>query len=406
MKSVPAMTAPSGRYDSKALQLNQEAQWVFFANNAKPSSMRRALAYRLAEQFPVVVVTEALSLLRERKRPSLAERIRTRIDLPYLREFTPIQYPERLPLLGRWLKAYGHRLLGSELDSVLAPFGRARRVVCYDSPGQYPLVGTLHEDLSVYLAIDDRTVTVWGEPIAGEQEAERELLAQVDRVICVSQPLATTLRARASGRPDLPIDVLGNGYDERLFAPHRAWDEPVGLAKVPRPRILVTGHVSERIDWDGIAAAAALRPTWSWVFVGPADDGMAKRIATIDATTGARMFLHSPVPHETVPAWIAHCDVCAVPYRLNDFTRASSPLKAIEYLGAGAPVLSTEIPSLLTFGDAIIWVREGEGMSYVEALDGILEHGHSEDTVERRRSSVRNEACEYKARRFCELLKL
>ena len=366
--------------------------------------MRWALAYRLAEQFPVVVITEALSLLRERKRPSLAKRIGTRIDLPHLRKYTPIYYPERLPLLGRWLKAYGRRLLGSELDLVLAPFEPAQRVVCYDSPDQYPLVGTLGEDISVYLAIDDRTVTVRGEPIAGEQEAERELLGRVDRVICVSEPLAITLRARAPSKRDLPIDVLSNGYDERLFAPKRSWDEPVDLAKVPRPRILITGHISERVDWDGIAAAAALRPTWSWIFVGPADDGMAGRIAGIQAATGARMFLHPPVPYETVPAWIAHCDACAVPYRLNNFTRASSPLKAIEYLGIGAPVLSTEIPSLIALGDAIIWVREGEGTSYVEALDALTEQGCSAKAAERRYSSVRNETWAHKARTFYQLL--
>jgi glycosyltransferase involved in cell wall biosynthesis len=386
--------------------MEPDTQWVIFASISQPSFTGRALAYRLAKNFPVVIVNRALSLLRERKRPSLAERIGTRTDLPYLREYTPIHYPERLPLLGRWLKTYGQQLLHSELDRVLAPFRSARRIVCYDSPSQYPLVGTLGEDLSVYLAIDDRTVTVRGEPIRGELEFEQELLARVDRVVCVSEPLATTLHGRASGKRDLPIDVLTNGYDERLFDPHREWDEPVGLAKVARPRILVTGHVSERIDWDGIAAAAALRPTWSWVFVGPADDGMARRIADIAAETGARMLLHPPVSYETVPAWLAHCDACAVPYRLNNFTRASSPVKAIEYLGAGAPVLSTEIPSLLAFGDAIIWVREGEGTSYAEALDALLEQGRSGDAVERRRSSVRNETWEHKAREFCRLLEV
>ncbi len=367
--------------------------------------MRRALAYRLAEQFPIVVVTEALSLLRERKRPSLAERVRTRTELPRLREYTPIHYPERVPLLGHWLKAYGARSMRSELDLVLAPSASARRVVCYDSPEQYSLVGTLGEDLSVYVAIDDRTVTVRGVPIPGEQEAERELLARVDRVVCVSEPLAATLRSRTPGKRDLPIDVLTNGYDERLFAPERAWDEPGDLAEVPRPRILVAGHVSERIDWDGIAAAAALRPLWSWVFVGPADAGMASRIAGIEAATGARMVLRPPIPHEAVAAWIAHCDACAVPYRLNDFTRASSPLKAIEYLGAGAPVLSTEIPSLAAFKDAVIWVRQEDGTRYAQALDAMLEAGRAPDAVAPRRAAVANENWGYKAQRFYELLK-
>ncbi|MBE0622154.1 MAG: glycosyltransferase [Burkholderiales bacterium] len=386
--------------------MSKRIQWIFFASNAKPSSMRRALAYRLAEEFPVIVVCEALSLLHERKRPALADRIRSWADLPNLREYTPIHYPERLPIAGRWLKQYGRRRQVAELDQVLSPSGVARRIVCYDSPNQHNLVGRLGESMSIYLAIDDRTVTVWGEPIAGEAEDERELLTKVDRVICVSAPLAATLRARAPAGRDLPIDILTNGYDERLFDPHQGWEQPAGLESFPHPRVLVAGHVSERIDWEGVRAAATSRPAWSWFFVGPADNGMAGRIAAISKASGARMELHPPVLHEAVPAWIAHCDVCAVPYRLNDFTKASSPLKAIEYLGAGAPVLSTAIPSLVPFGDAIAWVTEGDGASYASALDALAKDARSAAAVERRCSAVVEHTLGHKARRFRALLEV
>jgi hypothetical protein len=36
--------------------------WIFFALNAKPTSMRRALAERLAEDEPVIVVDRLLSV--------------------------------------------------------------------------------------------------------------------------------------------------------------------------------------------------------------------------------------------------------------------------------------------------------------------------------------------------------
>jgi glycosyltransferase involved in cell wall biosynthesis len=378
--------------------------WIFFANNAKPSSMRRALARNLAERLPVVIITEPRSALRQGRPPSFGERVMKRADLPCLHEYTPVYFPERIPLVGHWMKRYGRKMLRSELDRVLAPFGPGRRVVCYDSPGQYPVVGTLGEACGVYLAIDDRTVTVEGEPINGEDAAERELLRRVDRVICVSQPLAATLRSRAPATRHLPIEVLSNGFDERLFDPERARAEPEGLAGVPRPRILVAGHVSERIDWDGIAAAAASRPAWSWVFVGPADRGMAGRIASISGETGAQLLLRAPIPYAAVADWIAHCEACAVPYRLNAFTRASSPLKALEYLAMGAPTLATAVPSLSVFSEAIFAVREGDGASYAVALDVAAAQGRSAMAAQRRRSSVRNERWSCKAEQFREML--
>jgi glycosyltransferase involved in cell wall biosynthesis len=384
--------------------MSGRAQWIVFAANARPSFTQRALASRLAPHAPVILVIEALSLMRSGRLKPFADRIACRSDLPLLREYHPIHYPERVPALGPMLKAHGARRLRRELGVLLAQFGEAPRIVCYDSPSQYPLAGTLGEAISVYLAIDDRTVTVRGESIAGELEAERRLLARVDRVVCVSEALAETLRARACERADLRIDVLANGYDEMLFDPQRVWAEPVPLRAVRRPRVLVAGHVSERIDWDGIAAAARLRPDYAWVFVGPADEGMAERIGAISASSGAAMLLFAPVAHEDIPAWVAHCEVCAVPYRLNSFTRASSPLKAIEYLGASAPVIATEIPSLRAYKDVIFWIREGDGASYADALDAARDTATVADAATKRHAAVKDVSWSHQARKFNDLI--
>jgi glycosyltransferase involved in cell wall biosynthesis len=397
------LTIGSGRLG--APDLLHGVEWVFFAESAKPSSARRALAKRLANNYRVIVVRQPISFLREGGwRLSLDNRVTAFGEGGASHEYSPIHYPARIPWIGNTLRDYGLHKLTKELNHLLPPTDFARRIVCYDSPSQYSLIGTLGEQLSVYLAIDDRTVTVSGEPIRGEVEAERKLLARVDHVICVSSTLAQTLRERACDRDNLPIDVLTNGYDESLFTPDREWDEPAELRHVPRPRILIAGHISERLDWDGIRRASELRPTWSWVFVGPADSGIAKRIASIRANNKINALQFPPVAYADVPAWIAHCDACAVPYRLNDFTRASSPLKAIECLAGGAPILSTRVPSLESFGDVIFWVAEGDGLSYANALDAISREERFGATARRRGEAVRSENWKHKTQKFCRLL--
>ncbi len=230
----------------------KKTEWIFFARPANRSYTGPSLARELAEHSVAVIVHQPISVIRNGGGyPSLSARVSKVKSSGYCIEYRPIHFPERAPWIGKFLKRYNARKMAIEVDKLLAPFSSSRRIVCYDSPTQYPLVGTLGEDLSVYLAIDDRTVTVWGEPIAGEMEAERKLLQRVDQVVCVSAPLASTLRARAGGRDDPKIDVLTNGYDDQIFDPLRVWEAPAELAAVPRPRILVSGHVSERIDWDG-----------------------------------------------------------------------------------------------------------------------------------------------------------
>ena len=359
-----------------------DVSWVFFALGAKPTSSRREVAERIAENEFVVIIDRPISVVRDRKAPLLKERCNHLTGEKGSRHYRPLHYPERLPGLGRITKLMNRVRLQQELNRLLPR--DCKRIVCFDSPTQDHLVGKLGEDISIYLAIDDKTLTVWGEPIHGELEAEKRLLSKVDKAVCVSETLAKVLRSRVPNGRTLPIQVLPNAYDERIFDPKKDYAEPTSIADIPRPRILVAGHVSERIDWEGIIRVSQLRPNWHWAFVGPADSGMKERIAS---TLCGHGFYHPEIPVSEVPSWIAHSDVCAVPYRLNAFTLCSNPLKAIEYLAMGAPVLSTKIPSLERYHGVIEWVNEGDGESYAKVLDAFTNQlGHREVEAFRQRA--------------------
>jgi glycosyltransferase involved in cell wall biosynthesis len=372
--------------------------WIFFALNAKPTSMRRALAERLAEDEPVIVVDRLLSVLRDHRALPLKERCNRLPGVKGPWNYQRLHFPERLPGMSGILRQLNRRQLQCDLNQLLPQI--ARRIVCYDSPTQDNLVGKLREDVSIYLAIDDRTITTWGEPISGELEAEVRLLSKVDRVVCVSETLAEVLISRVPNGRTLPIHVLQNGYNERLFDPNLDRYEPESLRRIPRPRILVAGHISERIDWEGVKGAVKARPEWTWVFVGPADNGMKEKINAL----GGSNFYHPPVPVEQIPTWIKHCNACAVPYRLNPFTMASSPLKAVEYLAMDAPVLSTRIPSLECYDGAIEWVKEGDGESYAKALDEIANQAGKQEIRQLRRRVVSRDSWGGRVKQFREIV--
>jgi glycosyltransferase involved in cell wall biosynthesis len=373
--------------------------WIFFASRAKPTSMRRALAERLAEKETVILVDQPVSILRDRRAPGLRERLKPLLDGERSWHYESLHFPERLPGLHNILKRLNRHRLQQELDQLLGK--NTRRIVCYDSPTQDQLVGKLKEDLSIYLAIDDKTLTVWGELIPGELGAEKRLLGKVDKVICVSETLAEVLMSRMTTDRKTPVYTLPNGYDERLFDPTKVYPEPKMLRGIPRPRILVAGHVSERIDWEGIVASSRILPEWTWIFLGPADSGMKERISSALRERG---FYHPPIPVLDVPAWINHCDGCAVPYRLNSFTRASHPLKALEYLAMGAPVLSTRIPSLERYNGVIAWINQSDGESYARALDELSNQAASQETRELRRRAVSGDSLATRVDQFREIV--
>ena len=384
--------------------------WIFFAIDAKPTSMRRAVAERLAAAEPVMIVERPVSLVREPGLLALKNRVRRAPGPEACLYYRPLHIPEAFPGLHPMCRNLNLTLLRKELDRLLPE--KTGRVICYDSPTQDYLVKRLREERSIYLAIDDRTLTVWGEPIKGELEAEKRLLSRVDAVVCISDLLSETIRSRTPQGRTVRIHTLSNGFDERVFDPVRAYPAPALLAAIKRPRLLVAGHVSERVDWDGILKTLRMRPQWTWVFVGPADSGMPEKIRRLSAEASpVRSSGQSPnpiwcdqAPLDMIPALMAHSDACAVPYRLNKFTLASNPLKAIESLAMGTPVLSTAVPSLEKYGDAIEWVEEGSGESYSQALDRIS--AEKEDRARRlaRQAAVRGDSWAVTARRFRQLV--
>ncbi len=373
--------------------------WIFFASRAKPTSMRRALAERLAEKETVILVDQPVSILRDRRAPGLRERLKPLLDGKGSWDYESLHFPEKLPGFRNILKQLNQHRLQQELDQLLGK--NTKRIVCYDSPTQDQLVGKLREDLSIYLAIDDKTLTVWGELIPGELEAEKRLLGKVDKVICVSETLAEALMSRMATNRKIPVRILPNGYDERLFDSAKVYSEPRMLMGIPRPRILVVGHVSERIDWEGIVASSRILPEWTWIFLGPADSGMEERISNALRERG---FYHPPIPVPDVPAWINHCDGCAVPYRLNPFTRASHPLKALEYLAMGAPVLSTKIPSLEQYDGAIEWVNERDGESYAKALNKLEGQSRNHEFAVLQQQAVARDSWGVRVNHFREIV--
>jgi glycosyltransferase involved in cell wall biosynthesis len=195
---------------------NSNVSWVFFAMEANASCIRRSVAERLSEKDSVLLVERFISGLRQPTSLRLGKRFSAKTGS--LTSYSYFHTPERIPFVRPLLTSLNRRRLVNEIIEL---FGHPPTVVCYDSPTQFHLVGRFQEKVSVYVAVDDRTVTVTGHPIKGELEAEKKLLSKVDLVVCVSEPLADAIRDRIPNERRVPIHVLPNGYDARVFDPNQ-----------------------------------------------------------------------------------------------------------------------------------------------------------------------------------------
>ncbi len=219
------------------------------------------------------------------------------------------------------------------------------------------------------------------EPVAtGIQDL---LLREADAIVVPSAELRDFIQSR-TGR-ESGIAVLPNGVDFAAIDAAPALPEHVVQGLADRFVIAFSGSLK---PWHGVdrllrVFERLLRhvPEAHLLIVGDgplgsAVEGAVKRVGTERITwTGA-------IPHESVASWLAHADVGVAPYpALDDFY--FSPLKIVEYLAVGLPVVASEIGQireLVQHGETGLLVPPGDGRRLLEALEQM----HADPRLRRR----------------------
>lgn len=145
------------------------------------------------------------------------------------------------------------------------------------------------------------------------------------------------------------VRYIGCGVDVDRFS--RA-DAPIPgeIANLPGPILGFFGALNERIDEDILATLARRMPTASVVLIGP----LYRRFPALERL-GNVHFLGLK-PYARLPAYLAHFDVALVPYRLEDGGAYVQPVKVLEYLAGGKPVVSTAIADVAELYSRVVHV--------------------------------------------------
>jgi teichuronic acid biosynthesis glycosyltransferase TuaH len=149
-------------------------------------------------------------------------------------------------------------------------------------------------------------------------------------IFCVSEELAGRMSPRAQ--------VVPNGVIADVWRPrHQA---PAGIAALPRPRAIYTGSIGDRLEPELVEATS--RAVGSLIFIGYAEDPAINRwLNSLD-----NVHVMGAVGQRELAATVQACDVGVIPHRDHDCIRAMSPLKLFEYLAAGIPVVSVDLPPI------------------------------------------------------------
>lgn len=151
--------------------------------------------------------------------------------------------------------------------------------------------------------------------------------------------------------------------------------EPLELRSLPSPRILYVGTLNDRLDGRLFLEAAKANPTGSVIVIGPRHGTFAC------PELPDNVHFLGLQPHERLPEFYQHCDLGIMPFADNEAARAINPVKTLEYLACGLPVLSTPVPDVIKYYPEVVRVEPAP--HWGKALTELLAEGKEEGAAMR-----------------------
>ncbi|HSK79683.1 MAG TPA: polysaccharide pyruvyl transferase family protein [Thermoanaerobaculia bacterium] len=182
-----------------------------------------------------------------------------------------------------------------------------------------------------------------GQAIWYDEEFERHMIGASDAVFAINEVLAGRIRSLGGDG----VEIVGNGLKP-------------GLEVVREPKPLERGEITVGyfgylagawFDWELIAEAARLRPSWRFYLIGYGGSPEGVRLPDTVHLLGKQ-------PQRDLAAYAANWDVALIPFKPDRLAAGADPIKTYEYLAMGLPVVATGVhpPS---GGEAFVLRAEG-----------------------------------------------
>lgn len=354
------------------------------------------LAIQLSKLIPVLYVDPPLSRLAPLRHPETTRWVegpRLRAQAPDLARLTPLvqPFPQR-----RGMTGFTAALVRRYLRDAVAQLG-ARVPAVISAWPQYSVFGSCGEEARIYWAQDD---FVGGAELLGLNAKhldarERDVAAAAGCIIAANPVVADTWRKR--GR-EVVLIPYGANVDAYTGVDDATLPADVGL---PGPVVGFVGQINNRTDLRLLEAIADRGR--SLLLVGPKDLGFEPgRTDALLQRPNVRWV--GPKPFEALPGYFRAIDVGIVPYGDSLFNRGSFPLKTLEYLAAGRPVVATDLPAIRWLATDLVAVAS-EPRPFADHVDRWLAEIRSPALIARRRAFAAQHSWTSRAADFHEVIR-
>lgn len=234
----------------------------------------------------------------------------------------------------RWV---AKQLIVKQLKPIIKKAKLQHPILWTSLPTVADICGSLEEANVIYYCGDDFGALA-GVDHGVVLEHEKKLIQKSDLILAASPILCEKF-------PPDKVRFLPHGVDFTLF------NQPLFRAKdLPndgRPIAGFYGSLSKWLDYDLLNQVIETNPDWHFVFIGQ------NELPYQPILERNNVHFLGPKPHHQLPRYSQHWQASLLPFIDNDQIRSCNPLKLLEYLATGTPIISTDFPALAPYKSVI-----------------------------------------------------
>lgn len=211
-------------------------------------------------------------------------------------------------------------------------------------PNVIDFLGVLDSRLLIYHCVDELSAN----PLIPDEirQIEKKLLIRADAVFVTSKNLFNRKHKYNQNTYYFPnvtdFKHFNSAYRKKISIPKE-------LNDLKKPIVGFIGAVSDyKLDFELLKFISKELPDISVVIIGPLGEG-EKSVDMNKILSAANLYYLGPKPYEILPKYLSSFDVCLLPNKINEYTINMFPMKFFDYLAAGKPIVSTNLPSLREF---------------------------------------------------------
>ena len=224
------------------------------------------------------------------------------------------------------------------------------------------------------------------------KKKEKTIINNSDIIFTVSEQIKNCIKFT-----NKTIHIIHHGVDYNSFQIKKNNEHSIkrNVETINRPILGYIGSMFSKIDFALLNYTAVCKPNWSILLIGSWWLKNEKDIELFDELINKdNVHYLGEKPKEQLPGYLSQMDVCLMPFKKIEFVKYMAPLKLLEYLAAGKPIVAIDREVKYDFSEFIKVASTKK--DFVAAIGEALEEERQNDKslVEARKNIARENSWE------------